>query len=162
MTWKSYFYGHLKFYGFFLWIRFQQIRIRIQKIRIHRVKCDGSESLFVPIKTVSYLFGAWLVFQLRKLWLIVKYLLCTREVRQKDIKSIIPFNNPLKVYFSHKKYPITIQTRPTQIVQMRNMYNSSCFWVLYLTRKECQISGELIWVDIVNENIIGALKMHPP
>ena len=28
----------------------------------------------------------------------------------------ITFNNPLKVYFSSKKYLITIQTRPTQIV----------------------------------------------
>ena len=26
------------------------------------------------------------------------------------------YNNPLKVYFSSKKYLITIQTRPTQIV----------------------------------------------
>ena len=29
----------------------------------------------------------------------------------------ITFNNPLKVYFSNKKYLITIQTRPTPILK---------------------------------------------
>ena len=31
---------------------------------------------------------------------------------------LITFNNPIKVCFSNKKYPITIQTRPTQIVKV--------------------------------------------
>ena len=37
-----------------------------------------------------------------------------------DITFCIPitFNNPLKVSFSNKKYPITIQTHPTQIVKV--------------------------------------------
>ena len=30
----------------------------------------------------------------------------------------ITFNNPLKVCFSNKKYPIAIQTSPTQIVKV--------------------------------------------
>ena len=30
----------------------------------------------------------------------------------------ITFNNPLKVCFSNKKYTITTQTRPTQIVKV--------------------------------------------
>ena len=31
---------------------------------------------------------------------------------------IIIINNPLKVYYLNKKYPITIKTRSTQIVQV--------------------------------------------
>ena len=30
----------------------------------------------------------------------------------------ICFNNPIETYFSNKKYLITIQTRPTQIVKL--------------------------------------------
>ena len=29
-------------------------------------------------------------------------------------------NNPIKTYFSSKKYPVTIQTRPTQIDKEKN------------------------------------------
>ena len=36
----------------------------------------------------------------------------------KAICKPITFNNPLKVYFSNKKYSITTQTRPTQIVKV--------------------------------------------
>ena len=35
---------------------------------------------------------------------------------QKEICIQIDFNNPLKVCFSNKKYLMTIQTRPTQII----------------------------------------------
>ena len=35
----------------------------------------------------------------------------------------ITFNNPLKVYFSNKKYLITIQKCPTQIVKVYFLFN---------------------------------------
>ena len=34
----------------------------------------------------------------------------------------INFNNPLKAYFSNKKYLNTIQTRPTQIVILISLF----------------------------------------
>jgi hypothetical protein len=44
-------------------------------------------------------------------------------IKKKYFCIPIPFNNPLKVCFSNKKYPITIQTRPTQIVKVKPGFN---------------------------------------
>ena len=52
-----------------------------------------------------------------------------RQLR-KDIINVfcipINFNNPIKVCISNKKYPITIQKRPTQIVKVYFLLNN-CF-----------------------------------
>ena len=49
------------------------------------------------------------------------------KISEKNICIPITFNNPLKECFLYKKYLITIQTRPTQIVKvyflLRNGFN---------------------------------------
>ena len=43
------------------------------------------------------------------------------------LKITLTFNNPLKVCFRIKRYPITIQTRPTQIVKVYFLLKNRLF-----------------------------------
>ena len=65
-------------------------------------------------KTIKYKFKMKIRFDTEsiflKAWAVTKY------VMFKDMCIPITFNNTLKASFSKNRYPITIQTHPTQIV----------------------------------------------
>ena len=64
------------------------------------------------------IFISNILIKVIKLYLIMIEKKKITQILQKIFCIPITFNNPLKVCFSNKKYPITIQTRPTQIVKV--------------------------------------------
>ena len=76
---------------------------------------DTSTSALPSLKYIGFTAG--------NIFCIFFYSL-TLFTKSKDFCIPITFDNPLKVYFFNKKYPSTIQTRPTQIVKVHFLFKN--------------------------------------
>ena len=47
----------------------------------------------------------------------MNYIRIASNIQRKRGQVVIPFYNPIKASFSNKKYSVTIQTHPTQIIK---------------------------------------------